>query len=89
MLQLPGEDAWEDADELPAEEREDLATIGAAHAAFGGRHEDLVDADHSPSLLRAGAVCGGRGLCRRGLTGLGNATAAARYECWTEPDVQI
>ncbi len=30
MLQLPGEEAWEDADELPAEEREALATIGAA-----------------------------------------------------------
>jgi tRNA A-37 threonylcarbamoyl transferase component Bud32 len=30
MVQLPGEEAWEDADELPAEEREDLATIGAA-----------------------------------------------------------
>jgi eukaryotic-like serine/threonine-protein kinase len=30
MLQLPGDDAWEDSDELPPEEREALATIGAA-----------------------------------------------------------
>ena len=30
MLQLPGETEWQDDDELPPEEREALATIGAA-----------------------------------------------------------